>query len=149
MLSSIYGLKFREQYQNDHGAKEAMLVWAGILMTYDQQIVDLAFGKLSTDRTDPWPPTLPEFVAIINANNPGKRIPAQREYKAIPKPEECDQAGLARIAELRALAAKLREERGSFLCDSDPETFDAKVKAHNRLVHGFSVEAQRAARSRV
>lgn len=79
----IYGQKFAEQFGGSGNAKDAMMVWAAATADWDEAQLTEAF-KRCVKRESPWPPTLPEFIALMKDPN---RHASWEIYKALPKPE--------------------------------------------------------------
>jgi hypothetical protein len=94
-MAAMYGHKWTSNYGDaDDGT------WLSGLV--DLSPADLADGlRACLKRTDPWPPTLPEFRQLCRP----RREAIHREFKALPRPEGWREKGLAALQKIREALA--------------------------------------------
>lgn len=92
-MTAIYGHKWASAY----GETDADDTWAiGLHDVSPEQLAEGLRGCL--ERTDPWPPTLPEFRALCKP----EPKPAYHEiYQSLPAPELTKEQKLEHIAKIR------------------------------------------------
>lgn len=97
-MLAIYGQKFRAQWA-DVPPESMRETWAVTLGRFDGERIRWALEQMVA--TCPWPPTLPEFVALC-------RQAPRAEPPALPAPTPTEQQRAARVEELAGGAFKAR-----------------------------------------
>jgi hypothetical protein len=95
---AIYGAQKTATAWGNGDADERALVWHQALSKYPMAVVGDALRELAETGTG-WPPTLPEFVALVKA-----KMPQPMHMKALPVPDRtADEvaAGAAQMAAIR------------------------------------------------
>jgi len=95
---AIYGAQKTATAWGNGDADERALVWHQALSKYPMSAVGDALRELAETGTG-WPPTLPEFVALVRA-----KLPQPMHMKALPVPDRtADEvaAGAAQMAAIR------------------------------------------------
>ena len=99
---AIYGAQKTATAWGNGDATERALVWHQSLSKYPMQTVGDALRELAEIGTG-WPPTLPEFVALVRA-----KLPQPMHMKALPVPDRtADEiaAGAVQMASIRNAVA--------------------------------------------
>jgi len=95
---AIYGAQKTATAWGNGDADERALVWHQALAKYPMSVVGDALRELAETGTG-WPPTLPEFVALVKA-----KMPQPMHMKALPVPDRtADEvaAGAVQMAAIR------------------------------------------------
>jgi len=95
---AIYGAQKTATAWGNGDADERALVWHQALSKYPMAVVGDALRELAETGTG-WPPTLPEFVALVKA-----KMPQPMHMKALPVPDRtADEvaAGAVQMAAIR------------------------------------------------
>jgi hypothetical protein len=95
---AIYGAQKTATAWGNGDATERALVWHQALSKYPMTVVGEALRELAEIGTG-WPPTLPEFVALVKS-----KVPQQMHARALPLPDRTAgeiAAGAAQMASLR------------------------------------------------
>jgi hypothetical protein len=103
---AIYGAQKTATAWGNGDATERALVWHQALSKYPMQTVGDALRELAEIGTG-WPPTLPEFVALVKA-----KLPQPMHMKALPVPDRtADEiaAGAVQMASIRDAVAPKKD----------------------------------------
>jgi hypothetical protein len=111
---AIYGAQKTATAWGNGDATERALVWHQALSKYPMQTVGDALRELAEIGTG-WPPTLPEFVALVKA-----KLPQPMHMKALPVPDRT-------ADEIAAGAAQMASIRESVAPKKDPAQWAYKV----------------------
>lgn len=105
---AIYGAQKVAAAWGNVGAVERNIVWAEALGRFPLQSVGDAVRKLAEDGTG-WPPTLPEFVALVREQI---APPAHRPALPVPDRRKDDiAAGAEKMAALKASVSSRKDPR--------------------------------------
>jgi hypothetical protein len=111
---AIYGAQKTAAAWGNGDADERALVWHQALAKYPMSAVGDALRELAETGTG-WPPTLPEFVALVKA-----KMPQPMHMKALPLPDRTADEVAAGAAQMAAI----RESVGQ---KNDPATWAYRV----------------------
>jgi hypothetical protein len=103
---AIYGAQKTATAWGNGDAQERALVWHQALSKYPMTVVGDALRELAETGTG-WPPTLPEFVALVKA-----KLPQPMHMKALPVPDRtADEiaAGAVQMASIRDAVAPKKD----------------------------------------
>lgn len=103
---AIYGAQKTATAWGNGDATERALVWHQALSKYPMATVGDALRELAEIGTG-WPPTLPEFVALVKA-----KLPQPMHMKALPVPDRTTDeiaAGAAQMASIRDAVAPKKD----------------------------------------
>jgi hypothetical protein len=111
---AIYGAQKTATAWGNGDATERALVWHQALSKYPMQTVGDALRELAEIGTG-WPPTLPEFVALVKA-----KLPQPMHMKALPVPDRT-------ADEIAAGAVQMTSIRESVAPKKDPAQWAYRV----------------------
>jgi hypothetical protein len=86
-MTEVYGYKWASQYgevsQGNGNLTSAAATWAQGLRRFSLEEISRGFSRM-VEGGDPWPPSLPEFIAFCNER---PLAPYHRIAKMLPAPE--------------------------------------------------------------
>lgn len=102
-MTATYGAQKMSSMWTGADPATVRATWAKTLSNYPPAALRMAVDSMA-DECGTWPPTLPEFVALVRS-----KVPAPEHRRALPVPKRTDAeiaAGAEQMAKIRAMLAK-------------------------------------------